>query len=313
MIVYILIVLIAICWGTGGSMQKHGMASEFPKLGLRTLAKDWRKILRALLANKVWVGGFIVMGLGGALFVYSTSIGDISVIQPLTNINGVVAVLIGVLILKERIRSVEAAGVLLLIGGAIVVGFSSEASTAEAVNEGMLLVLTIATVLVLIIGFILFGMGSKLGGGGWASLIMAFIAGISFGLTNLFVKVLTESSKGGGDAMRISTEVLIEFLTAYHIYVLLIFLLVGSVAYQLACSHGRVAVVQPMTTVFSNVLPVAGGWLAFGEDMGVGKLAGIGIILVGTVMLMLGKPDGGGGGDPMPESEPGTGQDGEAK
>ncbi|MDP8255170.1 MAG: hypothetical protein P9M14_05430 [Candidatus Alcyoniella australis] len=272
-------------------MQKHGMATAFPKLSLRTLAKDWHKIIAALLMNKVWISGLGAMALGSIVFVYTTSIGDISVIQPLTNINGIVAVLIGVFLLKERVQSIELVGVMLLVGGALVVGFSSEASTAGQANESMLLMLTAVTVVLLVLGFVVFGLGSRLGGGSWSALIMAFIAGVGFGCANLFVKVLTESTKEGGEAMQLNGAVLVDLLTSYHIYALLVVVIIGSVAFQLGCSHGRIAVIQPTTTVFSNIMPVAGGWLVFGELMNPGKIVGIVIIVIGTLLLALGKPE----------------------
>jgi len=286
--VYVLIAAMAICWGAGGSMQKHGMASEFPRLSLRTLATDWRRILKALFTNRIWVGGQLVMAAGGGVFVYATSVGDISVIQPLSNTNGVVAVLIGILFLGERLSPTEAVAVLLLIGGAILVGFSSEARTAGEANQGMLLMLAVVTAAVLVAGFAAFGLS---GHGGRSALIMAFASGIAFGLTNLFVKVVTEASKGGGEAMRVNLEVITALLCSYQIYLLLAALLVGMVGYQLACSHGRIAVIQPVTTVFSNVLPITGGWLVFDEVMNTGKLAGIGIILAGTILLTLGRDE----------------------
>ena len=284
--VYVLIAIMALCWGAGGSMQKHGMASEFPRLSLGTLARDWRRIIKVLFTNRVWLGGQLVMAAGGGAFVYATSVGDISVIQPLSNTSGVVAVLIGVMLLGERLSGIEVAAVLLLIGGAIVVGFSSEARTAGEAHPGMLLVLAVAAAAVLAAGFAAFGLRGQ---GGRTALIMAFSSGIAFGLTNLLVKVVTEASKGGGEGMRVNLEVIGGLLGSYPIYVLLAALLVGMVGYQLACSHGRIAVIQPVTTVFSNALPILGGWLVFDEAMNAGKLAGIGIILAGTVLLTLGR------------------------
>ncbi len=286
--VYVLIAIIALCWGAGSCMQKHGIASEFPRLSLGTLTRDWRRIIKGLFTNRVWLGGQLVMAAGGGIFVYATSVGDISVIQPLSNTSGVVAVLIGVMLLGERLRGIEVVALLLLIGGAMVVGFSSEARTADEVHRGMLLMLTLVTAALLAAGFAAFGLR---GHGGRTALILAFSSGIAFGLTNLLVKVVTESSKGGGEAMRVNIEVIAGLLGSYPLYVLLAALLVGMVGYQLACSHGRIAVVQPVTTVFSNVLPILGGWLVFDEAMNAGKLAGIGVILAGTVLLALGRDE----------------------
>ncbi|MFC1889113.1 DMT family transporter [Thermodesulfobacteriota bacterium] len=291
MIVYLLIAVIAICWGAGAAMQKQGMASEFPRLSLGTLVKDFRKILGALVANKAWVGGMLVMGAGGGVFAYTTSIGDISVIQPLTNVSGVVAVLVGVLVLKERLRGMELVGIVLLIGGAMTIGFSTETMTSTVFNEGMLKGMTVVTAAVIAVAFALFGIFGK-SGGERGGLVMAFTAGVTFGLTNLFVKVVTEASKGGGEVMRVDGAAILDLLTSYPLYILLVALVLGMVAFQLACANSRIAVVQPVTTVFSNVLPVAGGWLVFGESMNAGKLAGTAIILAGTVLLAAGEPAG---------------------
>lgn len=288
MVVYLLIAVIAFCWGAGAAMQKQGMASAFPKLSLSTLIKDFGKILKALAMNRAWAGGMLVMAVGGGVFVYTTSIGDISVIQPLTNVSGVVAVLIGVLVLKEKIRGFEAAGIVLLIGGAMTIGFSTEAMTSTVFNEGMLKAMTAVTALVMVAAFVISGLiGGERGG-----LVLALNAGVTFGLTNLFVKVITEASKGDGEVMRVDGAAIIDLLTSYPIYVLLVALVIGTVAFQLSIANSRIAVVQPVATVFSNILPVVGGWLVFGESMNAGKLAGTAIILAGTVLLAAGEPAG---------------------
>ena len=291
MILYILIAVMAICWGAGGAMQKHGIASEFPKLSMKTLAEDWRRILKALFMSKVWMGGLVVTTVGGGSLVYATSIGDISLIQPLTNMSGAVAVLIGVSLLGERLHKGELLAVVMLIGGAVMVGFSSETRTAHPPHQTVLFLLTGAATAALMGGFALFTLkGQRLGGG--HGLIMAFAAGIAFGLTNLYVKVVTEVAKGTGDGLRLDIEGIQDVFLSYPVYVLLAALLIGMVGFQLACAHGRIAIIQPVTTVFSNILPIVGGWLVFEEAMNPGKLIGIGVILTGTVLLTAGRSGG---------------------
>jgi len=269
-------------------MQKQGMATAFPKLSLGTFARDFGKILKALAMNRVWVGGMLVMGIGGGVLAYTTSIGDISVIQPLTNLSGVVAMLIGVLVLRERLKGLELVGVVLLIGGAMTIGFSTETMTSTVFNEGMLKGMAAVSALVMVSAFAI----SSWLGGERGGLVLALNAGVTVGLSNLFVKVVTEASKGGGNEMRIDGTAILEMITSYPIYVFVVALDLGTVAYQHAIANTRIAVVQPVTAVFSNVLPVAGGWLVFGETMNAGKLAGTVVILAGTILLAAGEPAG---------------------
>ncbi len=291
MTVYLLVAIIAVCWGTGGAMQKYGMSTSFPGLGLGTLVKDLRRIIRVLFGSRIWLGGIGLTTTGGVVFFFATSIGDISVIQPLSNLNGAVAVLIGITVLKERMGSREAAGVFLLLGGAVLLGHFTDVQTGSEFRTEMLALLTGVALVLLVAGFALFRPGSGRGGMK-PGLVMALVSGIAFGLAHLYIKVATETAKGAGGTLNIDFETAVGVFSSAPIYVLLMAAVIATVCYQLACAHGRVAVIQPVTTVFSNLLPVAGGWLIFGEVMNAGKLAAIGIIILGTTLLTTGDSTG---------------------
>jgi drug/metabolite transporter (DMT)-like permease len=273
-------------FGVGTTMMKHGMASEFPKVSLATFLKEWKSILFAILKNKVWVFGVIINITGGLFNVMALASGEITLVQPLVNLNIVITVLAGVLILKERISRLEISGVMVVILGAILLGMTVSAGGSPTMVKSMLMLLTgIVTVYCIAMagylsvsknGFIALEFG------------LATIAGMLFGLGFAYIKVATITSDAIlKDAGGLTASAVLSIVVSYPVIVVILANIFATIAQQGAFSHGRVALVSPVTTIFAVVTPVVSGAIVFGEQVGLLRGAGIALVMFGTALFSL--------------------------
>jgi len=124
--VYILLTIVSsILYGIGLVIQKKGIEKISGLKLLKNFSiKNMKKLIRELL-NKKLLTGVIIGGIGTLFYWKAISIGELSILQPLTNINIIVVWIFGWVYLKERIRSREWIGLLLIFVGAVVLSVSA--------------------------------------------------------------------------------------------------------------------------------------------------------------------------------------------
>ncbi len=124
--VYILLAIISsILYGIGLVIQKKGVEKISGLKLLKNFSiKNLKKLIRKLL-NKKLLSGVIIGGIGTLFYWKAISIGELSILQPLTNINVIVVWIFGWVYLKERIRSKEWIGLILIFVGAVTLSVSA--------------------------------------------------------------------------------------------------------------------------------------------------------------------------------------------
>lgn len=262
--------LACLCFGSGAALQKHGVATRLPPLSLHSLIRDWRSILRALFLNRFWLLGGFANICGSVFMILAVNSGEISVVQPLINANVLVAILAGVLLLKERLSRVEWVGASMLLSGAAMVALSADTQVEFAGYDpyGLCLISLICAALASILP-----LATRMLGRGNPEPFLAVSAGLWFGLSTVFLKVLTMSV----------WDWWIVF--EWSLWALIAVNVVGFILYQMAFSHGRVSLVSPLTTIASMVPPVIVGLLTMSEEAHPLKLWGITVVAVGTILL----------------------------
>jgi drug/metabolite transporter (DMT)-like permease len=274
-------------WAAGAAMQKHGLATRFPKVSLRTFLRQFGAIARTMGANWLWVGGIAISLLGGLFFVQAVSMGDLSVITPLVNMTMVFAVLLGVVLLRERMDPAEWAGMALMIAGAVVISLSGAEETAVPPSGRALYGFAAGIAGLTALAFaVQKAMPRRVP----VEVALAVGAGLIFGLGNITVKVLTflaETRLGAFDLLAWATwKVVLASLPAL---LLLACEIVAFVMMQGAFAHGRVSLVSPITTIVSVLVPIAAGVTIFREAVPPSRLTGIVVTVVGTGVLALRK------------------------
>jgi len=172
----VLAVLASVCWGLGTVMQKHGMAQSFPKITLSGFFRQVGPVLKTLATNWIWMVGLVLMIGGMVNFATALSRADLSVVQPIVCLTGVIAAITGVVVLKEKVMPVEWLGIgLILVGVVIVSSVHGGATSVMPANRSMFF-FTVITVVLIGGSLLLSRAGVSL------EFAMSMVAGINYGL-----------------------------------------------------------------------------------------------------------------------------------
>lgn len=270
-----------LCWGVGTVLQKHGMATSFPHIALRDAFRRIGEIIRALVANRLWLAGLAIMMTGNACFAMALGSGDLALVQPLTNVTSVVALACGVVFLHERVRREEVAGIALILAGVVVVtAFAGAPSSRMPLPTGLAAFALGAVV----------AAGAALAirrAGASAEFALSVASGIVFGLGNLMAKLMTQRAVGDvGEPFSLARfDILLAIVTDFPLVAVIVATVVGSVFQHTAYAHGRAGVVTPLVTIMSNMIPLAAAVTIFGETVRIEQFAGVGGIFAGTFVL----------------------------
>ncbi len=277
----LLAVVASLFWGVGTALQKQGMAASFPRITLRTLLVTLPSVLRTLLVNRAWVIGLLGMIAGMALFGMALGRGDITVVQPVVCLTGVVAAIVGVGFLGERLGRLEWAGIGLTLLGVALVGMAGGTQTSAQPAPLPLTVFIVVVSAAALASLLLRRLSLT------AELTLSLAAGLIYGLANMLGKVLTqrviEDVGGSFDLDRL--EVWISLATDWPIWVIAAANVAAGVFYQTAFANGRASVVAPVVTIISNVLPIVGALVLFSERPHPLHGAGILVVVIGTGLL----------------------------
>jgi uncharacterized membrane protein len=106
----------ALLFACGNALQNHGVATRLPALPLRTVARPVR-LLRALARNPPWLLGLALTFVAVGLETQALAIGDVSVVKPLSRVQSVFVIAIGVGLLRESLARTEWLGVAAVLAG----------------------------------------------------------------------------------------------------------------------------------------------------------------------------------------------------
>lgn len=272
-------------FGAGTAMMKHGMATRFPALTLRGALRDRRVIVEAILRNKIWTAGALINLAGGVFQILALSRGDITLVQPLVNMNIVLTVGAGVFLMGERVSRREAAGVVVVVLGAVLLGLSAGTPSVAVVDRGALRALFVGVVaLATLLGLSLRSKRPPLA----IEVGLALMAGCLFGLGFAYVKVVTiEIAELGRGGLPPPAALAGFLLGDFALWMILAANLAAFFLMQGAFSHGRVSVVSPLTTIAAILIPVVAGIFVFHEAVGPLRASGIAAVVAGTALLAL--------------------------
>ena len=232
-------------------MMKSRAEHLSPAVGARIASA-----ILAWLRDPMWSGGLGVQLAGWALYLISVSHAPVSMVAVMMQGGIAMFIVMSVLVLGERATGREWIGI-----GAIVVGMILlAASISSDETSGM------------IRPWQLFAITAVLGAGGLAAFALdslresgaatAIASGIAFGLGSLFTKAMTDSllAPGAGPmALRIAAN--------GYVYIVIIANIAGIVLLQNAFFVSRGIVALPLSSGMSNLVPIAGGMIVFGERL----------------------------------------------
>lgn len=240
----------------------------------------WAKVMAALLRDWRWVFGLISTTVGWILFIQATSLGDISLVQPLMASGDILLVIMAVVFLHERLRPLEWLGIATTVIGGVLLALKADIKQAPAFDAGLLLGLLAAGILA---GATLLMLSRR---SRRPEAPIAVAVGLAFGFGATLTTAMT-ASLASQNAAAISASTLINpWLPA-----IVLSNVAGLVLLQMAFQRGRASVVIPLQLAVANLLAVLIGILVFDETVSPLRAAGVVIILLGTGLLHIGAQD----------------------
>ena len=210
----------------------------------------------AWIRDPMWIGGLGVQTVGWALYVIAVSQAPVSMVAVMMQ-GGIALFVVGsVLILGERARLREWIGIGAIVFGMVMLTLSLPSGHAGgSLQPNTLLALTAVLILA---GFAPMNV-ERLKDSGAAA---AIFSGVAFGLGGLFTKAMTDTFLGddaGPVALRIATNP--------YVYGVIVTNIAGIVMLQNSFHSARGIIAMPLSSALSNLVPIAGGMLAFGERL----------------------------------------------
>ena len=235
-----------------GLLMMKSRAAELP------LAHGAR-IPAAVLAwcrDPIWAGGLGLECAGYALSVIALAGAPVSLVAVMMQGGIALFVLFAILFLGERASAAEWAAIGGVIAAMVMVSLSLGNREAEqraavpaiaAISAALLAVAAAASA------------APRLQRNGAAA---AIVSGFAFGLGSLYTKALTQDfmgHQGGAIIARLAGDPYTWLIVAVNV--------TGMIALQNAFRRGRGIIVMPLSSALSNLVPIFGGIVAFGERL----------------------------------------------
>lgn len=235
------------------------------------------QVARALLGDWRWLSGLAATIAGWLLFIRATTLGDISLVQPLMTVGDVFLIFLAVAFLHERMSRQEWLGIAVTIAGAATLAFDPSASPGTHIDSTSLLGLLAASLAAA--GALLLAVRR----GARGELALALTVGLAFGCGATLTKAMT--SAAATTAAATAPPMPWEFALDPMLLAVMAANVAGLVLLQAAFQRGRAAVIVPLQLAVTNGVAVAGGMLVFAEHVSPTRWCGIGAIVLGTAVL----------------------------
>lgn len=286
-------ILSAILGGIAVAMERKGL-SQLPEITPGKIAKNPLKVVLTLVLCKLWIAGWIIAQIGWALSVQAFHIGDFNVVKTVSSLSIVVATVLCVRLLGEKLNFVEKSGIVIVTVGTIFVSMESQITKQGFVDYNAFIIFN-GVALLLAFSLLMASniRGKKSNASGW-EVTSAMAAGIFYSVSALFQNLASYAEQGGQGAFNLfSIESWLAFLLNVPFIVGYAIILLGFFSFQSAMSRGRASIAYPISTSLGIAIPVLGSALIFGEMLVVPVDGGIQfplsyLRLLGTVMAIMG-------------------------
>ncbi|MFX1405087.1 MAG: DMT family transporter [Promethearchaeota archaeon] len=261
----ILTLVSGILSGIGHSIQRYGL-DKLPELTPRAFYKRHIRLLFALFTTPIWLFGAILAVSGALMRWQAFSMGDVSFLKPLTNINILIVIILGVLLLGEVIRRIEWGGISALLIGVFVLSLFAQERIIDTYNIFWYIISTIICVVLVAISI---GIGSQLTRSSREKeLMFAISSGILYGIATIYLKAMTiEVIQVLGYFSVLDPLSLLILLTRYSFWFYFISSIIAYFLLQCAYSHRRVSVAFPVNNSLSTLVPIIISVLVFGDSL----------------------------------------------
>jgi hypothetical protein len=254
-------------------LREHDAAAALPALSLRRPLHS----ARALLSDRSWLVGFVLEGVGFALYVVALALAPLSLVQSVAAGGIGILAFVSARLSRRRLERHELAGVLVSMLGLVALAVSlagGGSGEGSGGSTGRIVLWLGATVVAAIVAL---AAGRRLG-----SLAVAegIAGGLFFSVGDISVKVATQ---GGARAAFAITVV-----AGYSL---------GTALLQLGYQRAGALTVAGLATLLTNALPIAAGTAVLGEPVPSGALGALRVVAFAAVTIgaiLLARPERGG-------------------
>jgi uncharacterized membrane protein len=215
--------------------------------------------LRAIVAwirDPMWSVGLAVQTAGWSLYVVAVSRSAVSMVAVMMQGGIALFVVASVVILGERARAREWLGIGAIVFGMVMLALSLSVGDTQAAMQPRALLTFSAVSMAAGLTPMLVERLRQSGAG------LAILSGVAFGLGAVFTKAMTEafiSDTAGAIAIRIVSNP--------YAYCMIFLNIAGIVMLQNSFHSARGIIAMPLSGAISNVVPIVGGMVAFGERL----------------------------------------------
>lgn len=224
-----------------------------------------RAIFHAVLIwirDPIWIGGLGVQALGYALYVAALSDAPISLVAVMMQGGIALFVIFAVLFLHEQATPREWAGIVGILAAMLMLTFSLNAGAAGGkANVPSLWAFSVISFAVAVAPFAF----ARIRQGGLAT---AIASGVAFGLGSLCAKQLADTF-----AAHASAGAMLRMFVQPWLYLISAANIAGLILLQNSFHAARGIIAMPLSSAISNVVPIIGGMIAFGEVLPAEPLA----------------------------------------
>jgi multidrug transporter EmrE-like cation transporter len=214
------------------------------------------------LRDPVWIGGLGVQTAGWAFYVIAVSRAPVSMVAVMGQGGIALFVVASVMILGERASPREWVGIATIVFGMLMLTLSLQGGEIESAFEaGTLLIFT---ALLALVGLAPMAV-ARLNASGAAA---AILSGVAFGLGALFTKAMTLEFTAGAVA-----SIALRVVSNPYVYGMIFANIAGIVILQNSFHSARAIIAMPLSGALSNVVPIIGGIVVFGERLPAGSTA----------------------------------------
>jgi uncharacterized membrane protein len=245
----------------------------------------------AWLCDPVWFSGLVVQTAGWGCYVIAVTRAPVSMVAVMMQGGIALFVIASVVILGERANPREWVGIGAIVLGMLMLALSLQGAEIEGASfePGALLIFT---ALLTSAGLAPMAV-ARLNASGAAA---AILSGIAFGLGAMFTKSMTLGFSAGAAAS------VLRVVTSPYVYGMLVANIFGMVMLQNSFHSARAIIAMPLSGALSNIVPIVGGMLVFGERLPSGSIAAAmrvgafvltvaaGAMLAGSSQQLLGDP-----------------------
>jgi uncharacterized membrane protein len=213
----------------------------------------------AWLRDPMWIGGLGVQTAGWAFYLIAVTRAPVSMVAVMGQGGIALFVIASVVILGERASQREWIGIGAIVLGMLMLTLSLNGGEIEGKFEPATL-LTFSALLSLA-GLVPMAV-ARMNASGAAA---AILSGVAFGLGALFTKAMTFEF-AAGDAVLIALQI----VSNPYVYCMIAANIAGIVLLQNSFHSARAIIAMPLSGALSNIVPILGGMIVFGERLPAG-------------------------------------------